>query len=74
MSWSEAIAALRGWADGINDLILTDFEYGCEDEEGDLDCGCDADDGCDGHEVEIGRIDSADIIRAVIGRDLAAYL
>jgi len=74
MSYGDAMTELRAWADSINDWIVMDIEYGREDEGGEIDCGCDADEGCDGHESEVGRINSADIVRAVVGRELAAYL
>jgi hypothetical protein len=74
MSYKDALTELRAWADSVNDWIVTDIGYGCEGEDGELDCGCDADEGCDGHEFELGRIDSVDIIRAVVGKELAAYL
>jgi hypothetical protein len=59
MSWDEAIAALRDWADGIDDAVLTDF---AEDDDGEE------------TEYEIGHLDAGDIVAGVIGRELARYL
>ena len=63
MSWGDAIAALRGWADDVRDVRLIDIVYD-EDEDGEeVEC-----------EVELGCIDAADIVRGVVGRELAGYL
>lgn len=59
MSWDEALAALRDWAGNIQDVVLTDYTY---------------DDDGEGYEHEAGQIDASDIIRAVIGHDIASYL
>lgn len=59
MTWEEAIAALRAWADTISDVTLTEYGYDDDGEE---------------YEYEVGCIDASDIIRGVIGKEMASYL
>jgi hypothetical protein len=60
MSWDDAIAALREWADSVHDWSIIGSEY---DEESD-----------DWNDYEVGSIDSRDIVAAVIGKELARYI
>lgn len=67
MSFEEAILALQTWADSVSDITLTE-SYPVE-------CDEDSDEDSDEwQELEIGRIDSRDIVRGIVGRELVAYL
>jgi hypothetical protein len=59
MSFGDALAILRTWADSVYDVTLTEFEEAEDGEE---------------YEIEVGTIDAKDTIASVIGRELASYL
>ena len=59
MSWDDALAALRAWADTVEGVTL--YDYGIDDNGDEV-------------EYEAGYIDAGDIVRGVIGRELAGYL
>jgi hypothetical protein len=67
LSWDEALDELRAWAESVSDVVLFDLVPADCDEDSDEDSD-------EWREVECGRIDSADIIRAAVGRELASYL
>jgi hypothetical protein len=68
MSFEEAIANLEAWAERIHDWVIEDYV-----EVPDF-VGADCDDGDEYVLVEVGRIDRRDIVKAVIGADLAQYV
>lgn len=58
-TWESSLDILRDWKDGVRDVTL--YDYQCDD---------------DGEEVEVdvGFIDSADIVCKIVGAELARYL
>jgi hypothetical protein len=68
MSFDEAVAKLEAWANGIQDWVIEDYV-----EVPDF-VGADCEDGCEEVLVEVGRIDRRDIVKAVLGADLAEYV
>lgn len=57
--WQGPLEIVRGWAESIDDVRLTDFDIGEDGEEIEYECGC---------------IDSRDIVREIIGPELTSYL